>query len=143
MEKKKKERLLLSSHRFPETLLPLLLATPKIASCCLSGFLLSILQFPGPSVKWVHSWSGLSYSSSTKLSAVAKGTEASIILKQLYTHDWFSLFTQLSDPMTSPHRGLSWPPDFKTITLDFSGGPVAKTLSSQCMGPGFDPWSWK
>ena len=24
---------------------------------------------------------------------------------------------------------------------DFAGGPVAKTPSSQCRGPGFDPWS--
>ena len=24
---------------------------------------------------------------------------------------------------------------------DFPGGPVAKTPSSQCKGPGFDPWS--
>lgn len=24
---------------------------------------------------------------------------------------------------------------------DFSGGPVAKTPSSQCRGPGFNPWS--
>ena len=24
---------------------------------------------------------------------------------------------------------------------DFPGGPVAKTLSSQCKGPGFNPWS--
>ena len=23
---------------------------------------------------------------------------------------------------------------------DSPGGPVAKTLSSQCWGPGFDPW---
>ena len=23
----------------------------------------------------------------------------------------------------------------------FPGGPVAKTPSSQCRGPGFDPWS--
>ena len=24
---------------------------------------------------------------------------------------------------------------------DFSGGPVAETLCSQCKGPGFNPWS--
>ena len=24
---------------------------------------------------------------------------------------------------------------------DFPGGPVTKTLCSQCRGPGFDPWS--
>ena len=24
---------------------------------------------------------------------------------------------------------------------DFPGGPVAKTLHSQCRGPGFNPWS--
>ena len=26
---------------------------------------------------------------------------------------------------------------------DFPGGPVAKTLRSQCRGPGSDPWSGK
>ena len=26
---------------------------------------------------------------------------------------------------------------------DFPGGPVAKTLCSQCRGPGFNPWSGK
>ena len=31
--------------------------------------------------------------------------------------------------------------DFKMAVLrDFPGGPVAKTLSSQCRQPGFDPW---
>ena len=27
------------------------------------------------------------------------------------------------------------------IPGDFPGGAVAKTWSSQCQGPGFDPWS--
>ena len=26
-------------------------------------------------------------------------------------------------------------------SLDFTGGPVAKTPCSRCRGPGFDPWS--
>jgi len=30
---------------------------------------------------------------------------------------------------------------FKNDHRDFPGGPVAKNLSSQCRGPGFDPWS--
>ena len=29
----------------------------------------------------------------------------------------------------------------KHCSRDFHGGPVAKTLGSQCRGPGFDPWS--
>ena len=29
----------------------------------------------------------------------------------------------------------------KVMLRDFPGGPVAKTLRSQCRGPGFDPWS--
>ena len=29
------------------------------------------------------------------------------------------------------------------LERDFPGGPVAKTLSSQCRGPRFDPWSGK
>ena len=30
---------------------------------------------------------------------------------------------------------------FKIVMRDFPGGPVAKTLHSQCMGPGFNIWS--
>ena len=30
---------------------------------------------------------------------------------------------------------------YKNTCQDFPGGPVAKTPSSQCRGPGFDPWS--
>ena len=30
---------------------------------------------------------------------------------------------------------------FNMISWDFPGGPVVKTLCSQCRGPGFDPWS--
>ena len=29
----------------------------------------------------------------------------------------------------------------KTTSGDFPGGPVVKTLRSQCRGPGFHPWS--
>ena len=29
---------------------------------------------------------------------------------------------------------------FKTLLRDFSGGPVVKTLRSQCRGPRFNPW---
>ena len=31
----------------------------------------------------------------------------------------------------------------KTISGDFPGGLMAKTTSSQCQGPGFNPWSGK
>ena len=31
--------------------------------------------------------------------------------------------------------------DFIKIFWDFPGGPVAETLSSQCRGPRFNPWS--
>ena len=31
---------------------------------------------------------------------------------------------------------------FFKYTRDVHGGPVAKTLHSQCRGPGFDPWSY-
>ena len=30
---------------------------------------------------------------------------------------------------------------FKSGLRDFPGGPVGKTLCSQCRRPGFDPWS--
>ena len=29
----------------------------------------------------------------------------------------------------------------RTLLKGFPGGPVAKTLRSQCRGPGIDPWS--
>ena len=29
----------------------------------------------------------------------------------------------------------------RILLWDFLGGPVVKTLCSQCRGPGFDPWS--
>ena len=29
----------------------------------------------------------------------------------------------------------------QTVPRDFPRGPVAKTVHSQCRGPGFDPWS--
>ena len=29
----------------------------------------------------------------------------------------------------------------RVMSRDFPGGPVAKTLHSQCRGPRFDPWS--
>ena len=29
----------------------------------------------------------------------------------------------------------------KQAGMDFPGGPVVKTQSSQCRGPGFNPWS--
>ena len=32
---------------------------------------------------------------------------------------------------------------FKFHKWDFPGGPVVKTLRSQCRGYGFDPWSGK
>ena len=32
-------------------------------------------------------------------------------------------------------------PPFQMTSWDFSGGPVAKTPSSQCRGPRLDPWS--
>ena len=39
--------------------------------------------------------------------------------------------------------GLSLPSSLcsqlRTVTRDFPGGAVAKTLRSQCRGPGFDP----
>ena len=31
--------------------------------------------------------------------------------------------------------------NIKRTNRDFPGGPVGKTLHSQCRGPGFDPWS--
>ena len=31
--------------------------------------------------------------------------------------------------------------NLKTFFRDFPDGPVAKTLCSQCRGPGFNPWS--
>ena len=44
-------------------------------------------------------------------------------------------------PCPNPLRGLSIPfMDIKQHLWDFPGGPVAKTLRSQCRGPGFNSW---
>ena len=40
-------------------------------------------------------------------------------------------------PYISENRDVN----LKVWPGDFPGGPVAKTLCSQCRGPGFDPWS--
>ena len=37
-----------------------------------------------------------------------------------------------------PYLKVCWG---KPLLRDFPGGPVARTLSSQCRGPRFDPWS--
>ena len=57
---------------------------------------------------------------------------------------WVPRFCLLSGPPRWPKPvtmvlslGSSW---FKNGMWDFPGGPVAKTLGSQCRGPGFDPW---
>ena len=39
-----------------------------------------------------------------------------------------------TDPNFMPSQEL-------TCNGDFPGGPMAKTVNSQCRGPGFDPWS--
>ena len=39
-------------------------------------------------------------------------------------------------------KTTQWGKDKSTnVPGDFPGGPVAKTLHSQCMGPRFNPWS--
>ena len=54
--------------------------------------------------------------------------------------------TGLGRPTPAP-RGHEAPLPILQITSkmsiygDFPGGPVAKTLHSQCRGPRFDPWS--
>ena len=59
-------------------------------------------------------------------------------------------FMPFSSLKIDPRKRLHLLPDvfilvlffFKLMsTWDFPGGPVAKTLNSQCRGPGFDPWS--
>ena len=50
----------------------------------------------------------------------------------------------LQPPITLNTVGLSKCPTLPCLKMkylgDFPGGPVAKTLSFQCRGPGFDPW---
>ena len=43
-------------------------------------------------------------------------------------------------PESSSIAGLLGEPASKGGERDFSGGPVAKSLCSQCRGPRFDPW---
>ena len=40
-----------------------------------------------------------------------------------------------------PSGGLRECGGLKRASWDFPGGTVVKTPSSQCKGPGFDPWS--
>ena len=44
----------------------------------------------------------------------------------------------------APSQHPAWPPltsvSTRRVTGGSPGGPVAKTLISQCSGPGFDPW---
>ena len=42
--------------------------------------------------------------------------------------------------MTAPLDNQQGFIDTKKQKRDFLGGPVVKTLSSQCRGLGFDPW---
>ena len=49
------------------------------------------------------------------------------------------LLTLLWKSLTS--RRPIFEPLFKNPQLGLLGGPVAKTLCSQCRGPGFNPWS--
>ena len=53
----------------------------------------------------------------------------------------------LSSLTEDPSEHPAWPPltsvSTRRVTGDCPGGPVAKTLISQCWGPGFDPWLGK
>ena len=40
-----------------------------------------------------------------------------------------------------PSKSLTNWPTYKPLPRDFPGGPMTKAPSSQCRGPGFDPWS--
>ena len=40
--------------------------------------------------------------------------------------------------VTHSHKAMA---HTESLDRDFLGGPVAKTLRSQCQGPEFDPWS--
>ena len=44
-------------------------------------------------------------------------------------------------PAPTPFLFPSTNKQFKHLYEDSLGGPVVKTLSSQCKRPGFDPWS--
>ena len=46
---------------------------------------------------------------------------------------------EVSEPLEYS-RG-TWKKVSSSTSWDFPGGPVAKTPSSQCGGPGFNPWS--
>ena len=46
------------------------------------------------------------------------------------------IWEQPNYPLKDTHNGTT----FSLQKKDFPSGPVAKTLHSQCRGPGFDPW---
>ena len=69
---------------------------------------------------------------------------------EIYTCHWMALWldtythTQLFPPKECPWARVRWSRGYfilKHRLWDFPGGPVTKTPSSQCRGPGFDPWS--
>ena len=49
-----------------------------------------------------------------------------------------SIWTSLSISMVLTHFWLTTP--LRNVVRDFTGSPLAKTLGSQCRGPGFDPY---
>ena len=50
----------------------------------------------------------------------------------------FDMFQTLAEILKETEPGPSFS---QLVSRDFPGGPVGKTLRSQCRGPRFDPWS--
>ena len=60
----------------------------------------------------------------------------------LYVRVWTEIFLgKISNQILTQHQEKEFAYSGKSRTEDFPGGPVAKTLSSQCRGSGFNSWS--
>ena len=69
------------------------------------------------------------------------GMKSGLSLQESGLQGWRSLLS--GDRGLSKDKDAEWecPAASKTLPGDFPGGPVAKTLRSQCRGPRIKPWS--
>ena len=66
---------------------------------------------------------------------VTKSCTTEYLTLSLSTH----IYIEIQNISITPESSLM--PLYNQSPRDFPGGPVAKTLCSQCKGPGFNPWS--
>ena len=83
---------------------------------------------------------GFYFNVSRVLSAVTKTTAAECL--NWSCQPWKASYTILiNQPQLPTAYLLTWALIYKLLWWDFPGGPVAKSVCSQCRGPEFNPWS--